>query len=98
MSEDAMNRARGAAFERIERSERWRMLFLVASGVVEGSFLLAVIFVADWSDRLHVLVFLAACLVYLTLGVAMFALWAHMNVCTQRVLRGIEIAANGDSS
>jgi len=34
-------------------------------------------------------VLIAAFLVYITLGWFLFALWAHMNVCTQRVLRAL---------
>lgn len=51
------------------------------------------IFTADFGDPLHRLVFLAACLVYGTLGFGLIALGAHVNTGNQRILKAIEALA-----
>ncbi len=84
------DRARGAALDRIERSERFRKLWVVATCATEVLFFVAFLWLADLSDRLHLLVLMAALLVYMTLGVGMITLWSHANVCTARILRALD--------
>lgn len=82
---------RGAVLGRIERSERNYRLAFFSALAVEGLFFVAFFLLADFSNRLHVLVLLAAVAVYLILGLGLFALGAHVSRNTQLVLKAIEL-------
>ena len=90
---DRMAHLRAETLDRIERSERWTKIFFVTAGVTEGIFLVLYVVFADFGERVHLLVFLAALLIYLTLAWAILALGAYVRTCTQRVLRAIELLA-----
>ncbi len=89
MSDTALDSARKAALAEAERSERKARMFLTAASVMEGAVFLAIIFVIDWNDPTHLLIFLCACLVYGPIAFGMFALRSYIDVSTQRVLAGI---------
>jgi hypothetical protein len=82
---------RGSVLGRIERSERNYRLAFISALAVEGLFFVAFFLLADFSNRLHVLVMLAAVAVYLILGLGLFALGAHVSRNTQLVLKAIEL-------
>ena len=79
-----LDRIRGAALDRIDKARRWFRILIACTALVEGAFLIAFVLLADWNDRLHVLVFLAACLVYLTLGTAVITLGGASRLTTVR--------------
>jgi hypothetical protein len=81
---------RTAALDRIERSERNYKAAFWSAVVLEAGFLLAILFLADFSDRLHVLLLLATVAVYSILALGLVALGAHVSRCTDRVLKAIE--------
>ncbi len=82
---------RGAALDRIEKSERNYRLAFYSALVVETLFIVGFILLADFHNRIHVLLLLAAIAVYAILGLGMFALGAHVSRNTQLVLRAIEL-------
>ncbi|MGH9832806.1 MAG: hypothetical protein ACREBD_04825 [Blastocatellia bacterium] len=86
-----LNGVRGAALDRIEKSERNYKLAFFSALVVETLFIIAFILLADFHNRLHVLLLLAAIAVYVILGLGLFALGAHVSRNTQTVLRAIEL-------
>ena len=86
-----LDRIRGAALDRIAKAERQRLILLVAMGTFEGVCLILFVVLADWGDRLHQLIFIAACLVYGTLAFGLFSLGAHVQACTHRVLQAVEL-------
>jgi len=86
-----LNGVRGAALNRIEKSERNYKLAFYSALVVETLFLVAFILLADFHNRVHVLLLLAAIAVYVILGLGLFALGAHVSRNTQTVLRAIEL-------
>jgi hypothetical protein len=86
-----LDRIRGAALDRIEKAERQRKYLLGGMALAEGLCLVLYVVLADWDDRLHQLIFIAACLVYTTLALGLFSLAAHVQACTQRVLRSVEL-------
>ncbi len=92
MSGSDLDRVRAAALDRIERSERNYKAALAVAAVVEATFLLAFFFLADFQDRLHVLVLLSTVAVYSILATGLIALGAHVNRCTERVLKAVELA------
>lgn len=86
-----LKNVRSAVLGRIERSERNYKLAFYSALAVEGLFFVAFFLLADFSNRLHVLVLLAAVAVYLILGLGLFALGAHVSRNTQIVLKAIEL-------
>lgn len=93
MTEDSLDRIRGAALDRIEKARRWLFIAIAGAGLAEGGFLGAYIYLMDFSDRLHVLVLIAACLIYVTLSICVIALGAYIQMSTQRILKGLELIA-----
>ena len=81
---------RRQALDRIDQSRRRAWAWLIAAGVFEGLMFVAILFVIDWSERTHLLVFFCACLVYGPLALGLFALRAYLDLCTQRVLKALE--------
>lgn len=80
------------ALNQIDRAERqYKLAFLAAAGL-EALGLLAFILLADFKDRTHVLLLVAAVLVYSTLGLGLVTLGIHVNRCTLRVLKALELS------
>lgn|SRR5690554_5110007 len=88
---DRLNSVRGAVLDRIERSERNYKLAFFGAMAAEGLFFVAFFLLADLSNRLHVLLLLAAVAVYLILGLGLLALGAHVSRNTQLILKAIEL-------
>ena len=86
-----LNSVRGAALDRIEKSERNYKLAFYSALAVETLFVIAFVLLADFHNRIHVLLLLAAIAVYAILGLGMFALGAHVSRNTQTILRAIEL-------
>lgn len=91
MSESNLDRVRGAALDRIERAERHFKAILLAAAALEGAFLLGFLALADLSNRLHLLLLLAAVGVYSLVVVGLFVLGAHVSWCTERALKAVEV-------
>ncbi len=92
---DSLNALRAHALDRIERADRTRRYTLIAASLVEGAFLLAFVLLADFGDRLQLLLFLSALALYWMLGLGLLALGAHNNRNTQLILRMLEEVAEG---
>ena len=81
------------ALDQIDRSERqYRTAFLMAA-LLEALGLGAFVLLADFHDRTHVLLLVASVLVYSTLGLGLVTLGAHVNRCTLRILKALELAS-----
>lgn len=87
---DNVDRIRRAALNHIDAREKEARWLLVAAAIVEGLGLILYLVLMDFSDRLHWLIFIAACLVYGTLALGLFALGAEVKGHLQRILRAIE--------
>jgi hypothetical protein len=91
MSEEIdLDAVRSGVLAQIERNERNFRLAFFAAVVWEGLFILAFILVADFSNRMHVLLLLATIGSYSIVVLGLVALGAHMNRGVLRVLRAIE--------
>jgi hypothetical protein len=89
---------RGAALDRIERGERrFKWAFLAAAGL-ESLFLVGFLLLADLSNRLHLLLFIAAVATYSILALGLVALGAHVSRCTERVLKAIDLLARREKA
>lgn len=82
---------RGAALDRIDRDERWFKLLIGLAGLVECAGLVGLFWLMDFGDRLHLLILIAALLVYMTLGLWTWALAAHASMNAKRILQSIEM-------
>ena len=86
-----LDAVRGEALKRIERSERNFKLAFFAACVFEALFLAIFLLAADFSNRTHVLLLVAAVGGYTVVVLGLVALGAHVSRCVARVLRAVEL-------
>src|SRR5262245_12747000 len=98
MANGNLDRVRGNVLDRIERAEQFSRGAILAAAVLEAAFLIALFVLADFKDRTHFLIVLAAIAVYTLLALGLIALGAHVSRCTERVLRAIELTRPGGGS
>lgn len=92
---ESTDRARLGALAAIERSEKLYRLAFAGACAVEALLLGGLLFVADLSDRSHVLLLIGFVGSYSISALAIAALGAHVSQLAQRVLRAIEAQATG---
>ncbi|HEX8161766.1 MAG TPA: hypothetical protein VF538_07840 [Pyrinomonadaceae bacterium] len=81
--------ARRGALAQIDRTERnFKLIFMLAA-VVEALFLGGFLLLADFSNRLHLLLLLASVATYTIVALGLFALGSHVTRCTLRVLKAV---------
>ncbi len=90
MNEDKMDSIRREALNQIDKRDKESRWLLVAAALVEGLGLILYLVLMDFSERLHWLILIAACLVYGTVTLAMFSLGVEVKASVQRILRAIE--------
>ena len=95
MDTQAIERARTGALADIERAASRRKAIFLAAAALEAGFLVTILLLMDFKDRTHVLILLAAVMVYTLLAIGMFALGAHVSLAAARVLRSVELHAKG---
>ncbi len=88
--EDTVDNIRREALDSIDKRDKESRWLLVAAAIVEGLGLILYLVLMDFSERLHWLILIAACLVYGTVTLGMFSLGAEMKASVQRILRAIE--------
>jgi hypothetical protein len=86
-----LDRIRASALQLVESKERQYKTAFYAAVAVEGLFLALFVLLADFTDRIQLLIFLGAGLVYWTLALGLIALGAYVGLCTQRVLKAIDL-------
>jgi hypothetical protein len=87
-----LDQVRGAALERIERSERNFKLLFFGAAVWEALFLVAFLLAADFSNRTHVLLLISTVGSYTFIVLGLFALGVHVNRGILRVLKAVELS------
>lgn len=85
--------ARRAALARIERSERNYRAAFFGAVVLEALFLAAFLLLADFRDRVHLLLLISTVAVYTIIALGLLALGAHVSGNTRRVLKAVEALA-----
>ena len=90
-TDDHLNGIRHAALAHFEKRERAFRYWIMAGGIIEGACLIAFFLLADFGNRLHLLLFVTACLVYGTLAMGLFALGAFTQSWCRRLLKAIEL-------
>lgn len=85
-----LNGVRGAALDRIEKSERNFKLGIFVFALLETLFIVVFLFIMDISNKLHLLLFVATGGFYMLIIVGLVVLGLHVRRDTQLVLRAIE--------
>lgn len=86
-----MDGVRGAALDRIERSERNYKAAFYGAIAVEALFLPGFLLLADLSNRTHLLLLIASVAIYSITALGLFALGSHINRNTLRILKAVEL-------
>jgi hypothetical protein len=89
-----LDNVRTAALARIDRSERNFKLAFFAAAVIESAFVVSFLVLADFSNRLHLLLLISTVSCYSIIVLGLVALGAHINRGIARVLKGMEIGPN----
>jgi hypothetical protein len=82
---------RVAALARIDRSERNFKLAFLGAVIVESLFVASFLLLADFSNRLHVLLLIATVSCYTIVVLGLVALGAHFNRGVARILKAVEL-------
>lgn len=85
-----LDEIRSDVLARMDRAERNYKLAFAAAVVLEGMFLMAFLFLADFRNRTHVLLLLGTVMTYSIIAIGLVALGAHVNRGILRVLQAIE--------
>ena len=91
-----LDNVRAAALARIDRSERNFKLAFFAAAVIESAFIVSFLMLADFSNRLHLLLLISTVSCYSIIVLGLVALGEHINRGVARVLKAVEIGPNVD--
>jgi hypothetical protein len=91
MSANNLNEIRGKALDRVERSERNLKLGVISFAILDTAFFIVFLLVMDFSNKLHVLIFMASGGFYMLLLVGLIVLGLQVKRDTQLVLRAIDL-------
>jgi hypothetical protein len=91
-----LDTVRAAALARIDRSERNYKLAFIGAGLVETAFVLGFLLLADFSNRMHLLLLISTVSSYSIVVLGLVALGAHINRSIARVLKALELGPNAD--
>ena len=94
MTNEKVDEIRTNTLKQIETTERRFKLAFIGAGALEILFFAAFILLADFANRTHLLLFIAAIAIYTIVAAGLIALGVHMNRNTLRVIHAIEAASN----
>lgn len=86
-----LDRIRGDALLRIEKSERQIKWALLGAGLFEGLFLLVFLLAMEQGNRTHLLLLIATVGGYTVIVLGLVVLGLHGNRNTARILKAIEL-------
>jgi hypothetical protein len=87
-----LDSVRAAALARIERSERNFKLAFIGAVIVESAFIISFLFLADFSNRLHLLLLISTVSCYSIVVLGLVALGTHINRGIARILKAVELS------
>lgn len=90
-----LDRVRTAALARIDRSERNFKLAFIGAAIVESAFIVSFMFLADLSNRVHLLLLISTVSCYSIVVLGLVALGAYVNRGIARVLKAVELSDHG---
>ncbi|HSK74549.1 MAG TPA: hypothetical protein VK892_22800 [Pyrinomonadaceae bacterium] len=85
-----LDNIRETTLKRIEQTERNYKLMFIGAAVIEAFFLGAFLLLANFSDRLHLLLLISSITIYTILGFGLIALGLHVNRNALRIINAIE--------
>ena len=91
-----LDTVRAAALARIDRSERNFKIAFFAATVIESAFIVSFLLLADFSNRMHVLLLISTVSCYSIVALGLVALGAHISRSIARVLKALELRPNAD--
>lgn len=91
MSESNLNEIRGKALDRVAKSERNLKLGVIGFAILDTAFFIVFLLVMDFSNKLHVLIFMASGGFYMLLLLGLIVLGLQVKRDTQLVLRAIDL-------
>lgn len=91
-----VNEVRRTTLDRIERNERHYKAAFIGAAIVEALFLGGFLLLADFSNRMHVLLLITTIAVYSIMAFGLMALGSHVNRNTLRILKAIELLGDGE--
>ena len=89
-----LDEVRAAALARIDRSQRNFKLAIYLAFVVESLFIVSFFLLADFSNRMHVLLLVSTVSCYSIVVLGLVALGAYVNRGIARLLKAIELRQN----
>jgi hypothetical protein len=90
MPANDLDSIRQGVLDRMERGDKIVRGAIIAAAVIEALLLVAALFIADWHNPLHRLVFILAVLTYSVIGCGLIALAGHVSRSVGRVLVALE--------
>ena len=93
---EKINEIRLNTLNQIERNERNYKFSFVGAAFVELLFLIAFLLLADFSNRVHVLLLIMTIVIYTMMAFGLLALGLHVNRNTLRVLNALEAIGKQD--
>lgn len=87
---DRLDEIREQSLNAIATNEKWFKVSLGLCGLAEVVGLIAVLWLMDWSDATHRLVFAATMLLWINLALWVWTLAMRNRVGEQRILRAVE--------
>ena len=86
-----LDEVRAAALARIDRSERNFKLAILVAFFVEALFIVSFFLLADFSNRMHLLLLISTVSCYSIVVIGLVALGAYINRGIARLLKAIEL-------
>ena len=89
-----LDRVRAEALKRISRAERNSKLAFFAAAIIEAAFIVSFLFLADFSNRLHLLLLISTVSCYSIVVLGLVALGEWINRGIARVLKAVELSGD----
>ena len=90
--ENNIDKIREKTMHQIEKSERNYRAAFYGVAAVEAIFIAAFLLMADFSNRMHVLLLISTVAIYTIVGFGLIVLGLHVNRNTLRILHAIEFS------
>lgn len=87
---DPLNGIRADVLARVDRAQRNYRLAFASALTVEAAFLIAFFLLADFHNRIHLLLLISTVTTYSIVVLGLFALGAYVTRAVLRVLQAIE--------
>lgn len=91
MTNNRLDEIRGKALDRVEKSERQLKLGIISFAILDTTFFIVFLLMMDFSNKLHLLIFVASAGFYLLLLIGLIVLGLLVRRDTQLVLRAIDL-------